>query len=557
MRLKDKVTNIISHAITSWLHENSISLDQIPPVFVEIPKIKEYGDFATNVSMLLTPIVQLPSKTIAMGIASYIKEERDTVEKVEVADPGFINIYLEKKIWYEALRTIIEEGSDYGRIDIGKNKKVQIEYVSANPTGPLHIGHGRGAAIGDVVSNLMKLAGYQVCREYYINDVGNQMLTLGRSVYFRYLELSGKKVEFPLNHYQGSYIREIALAIKNEQNGKYLEMPEEKVVPFFSTYASNYILKGIKKDLEAFGVFFDNWYSETQVFEEGLVSRVLDELKAKDYLYQKDGALWFQATRLGDEKDRVITKADGAPTYFASDIAYHKQKYDRGFDIIINIWGADHHGYVPRIKAVIQALGKDRESLKVILVQLVSLLRDGKPIAMSTRSGEFITLREVIDEVGKDAARYFFLTRRSDSHLDFDLELAKRQNEENPVYYVQYAHARISSIIEFAKSKGIELQQVMGRGIVELLNLPEEITLIKKLSCFPDVIEGCVTFLEPHRITMYLGELVAEFHAYYNKFRIIIDDRELSCARLYLASAIRQVIKNALNILGITAPEKM
>jgi len=402
----------------------------------------------------------------------------------------------------------------------------------------------------------MKLAGYQVCREYYINDIGNQMLTLGRSVYLRYLELSGKKIDFPGNHYQGEYIREIAHEIRNGQNGKYLEMSEESAVPFFTSYASDYIMRGIKKDLEDFGVYFDTWYSEKQIFEEDLISKVLDELKTKDCLYQKDNAVWFQAARFGDEKDRVIIKADGLPTYFASDIAYHKQKYDRGFDCIINIWGADHHGYIPRIKAVIQALGKDQESLKVLLVQLVNLLRDGKPVAMSTRSGEFTTLREVMDEVGKDAARYLFLTRRSDSHLDFDLELAKRQNDENPVYYVQYAHARISSIIEFAKSKGMDLQQIKGSN-VELLTLPEEMTLIKNLCRFPDVIEGCVSSLEPHRITIYLGELVGEFHAYYNKYRVVTDDYELSLARLYLVSAVRQVIRNSLQILGVTAPEKM
>jgi arginyl-tRNA synthetase len=556
MQVKEKVREVITNAIDSCQKEKSLSLDTIPPLIIDIPKQKEFGDFATNIAMLLSPIVKLPSRKVAELICSHVKRERDVVENVEVAGPGFINMHLCKKIWYEALRGIVDEGDHYGRIQIGKNMKVQIEYVSANPTGPLHIGHGRGAAIGDILSNLLKMAGYKVFREYYINDVGNQMATLGKSVYLRYLELAGKRVEFPLNHYQGDYIREIACEIKNEQDGKYLDMPEEKVVPLFTSYASDYILKGIKKDLEDFGVFFDNWYSEKQVFEEGLVSQVLDELKAKKYLYQKDGAWWFQATLFGDEKDRVIFKADGVPTYFASDIAYHKQKYDRGFDLIIDIWGADHHGYIPRIKAVIQALGRDRESLRVVLVQLVNLLRDGKPVAMSTRSGEFTTLREVIYEVGKDAARYLFLTRRSDSHLDFDLGLAKQQNEENPVYYVQYAHARICSIIEFAQSRGMDLQTI-GEANLELLSLPEELDLMKKLSRFPDVIEGCVTFLEPHRITIFLGELVGEFHAYYNKYRVITEDQKVSQSRLYLVIAIRQVIKNALHILGVNAPEKM
>jgi arginyl-tRNA synthetase len=556
MRVKETVSEMVRTAVTSWQKESSLCLDSIPPVILEVPKLKEHGDFATNIAMLLSPLAKLPPRKIAEGISAEVKKHKKVIEKVEVAGPGFINILLGKKVWYDALREILQEGKDYGRLDLGRNKKVQIEYVSANPTGPLHIGHGRGAVIGDVLANLLKLAGYQVFREYYINDVGNQMTTLGRSVYLRYLELLGKSVDFPLNHYQGDYIREIAHEIKDGQNGKYLDMPEEKAIPFFTSYASDYILKVIQKDLEDFGVVFDYWYSEKQVFEEGLVSKVLDELKVREYLYRKDGALWFQATRFGDEKDRVIIKADGAPTYFASDIAYHKQKYDRGFDLIIDIWGADHHGYIPRIKAVIQALGKDQESFKVLLVQLVNLLRDGKPVAMSTRSGEFTALREVIDEVGKDAARYLFLTRRSDSQLDFDLELAKRQNEENPVYYVQYAHARICSIIEFAQSKGMDLQ-ADKESTLELLTLPEELTLIKKLSRFPDVIEGCVTSLEPHRITVYLGELVSDFHAYYNKYRVVIEDRELSRARLYLVSAVRQVLQNALHLLGVSAPEKM
>jgi len=556
MRVKENVSGIIRTAITSWQAKNSLSIDNIPPVILEVPRLKEHGDFATNISMLLSPIVKLPSRVVAEGIAAQIKEQGMFIDKVEMAGPGFVNVHLGKRMWYEALRDIFEEGDDYGRINLGGNKKVQIEFVSANPTGPLHIGHGRGAAIGDVLANLLKLAGYQVFREYYINDVGNQMMTLGRSVYLRYLELSGKRVDFPSNYYQGDYIREIAHEIKDEQNGKYLDMPEEKAVSFFTSYASDYILRGIKKDLEDFGVFFDNWYSEKKVFEKGLVSQVIDELKAKDYLYQKDGAWWFQATRFGDEKDRVIFKADGVPTYFASDIAYHKQKYDRGFDMIIDIWGADHHGYIPRIKAVIQALGRDQESFKILLIQLVNLLRDGRPVAMATRSGEFTSLRETIEEVGKEAARYLFLTRSSDSQLDFDLELAKRQNEENPVYYVQYAHARICSIIEFAQSRGMDLQAVKEANL-ELLSLPEELDLIKKLSHFPDLIEGCVTSLEPHRITIYLGELVTEFHAYYNKHRVVIENLELSQARLYLVTAVRQVLKNALNILGVSALEKM
>ncbi len=491
-----------------------------------------------------------------MIISQNIENSENVIKKTEVGGGGFINFFLRENYWYGILGEIEEEGDSYGKSDLGRNEKVQIEFVSANPTGPLHIGHGRGAAIGDAMANILKTAGYNVVREYYINDVGVQMETLGKSVFLRYQQLHNSEVNFPSQYYQGKYIFDIAREIIDREKDNYLEAEENDAVGFFADFASRYILEGIKRDLADFAVEFDCWFSEKRLFlEEGVVSLIAD-LKSQGYVYEKDGALWFKSTDYGDDKDRVVVKANGDTTYFASDIAYHKNKFERGFTWVLNIWGADHHGYIPRMRSVIQALGRKEEALKVIMVQLVSLLRDGKPVTMSTRAGEFVTLKNVVDEVGKDASRYFFLMRRSDSHLDFDLELAKKQSEENPVYYVQYGHARISSILRFAREKKISPPKFSEIN-AELLNLPEEISIIKKLASFPELIAGCALSLEPHRITGYLNDLVSIFHGYYNKNRVISDDLPLSEARLFLVKAVRNVIKNSLKLLGVSAPEKM
>jgi arginyl-tRNA synthetase len=433
---------------------------------------------------------------------------------------------------------------------------VQVEFVSANPTGPLHIGHGRGAATGDAVASLLSAAGFDVQREYYINDAGNQMNTLGLSGLLRYKELLGEKIDFPETCYQGDYMKEIARDAVTKFGDRFLNVPQEEGVAFFSKMGGDLILAGIDQDLQDFGIRFDNWFSEQSLFDEGKVKSAIEEMQAKGHIYEQDGALWFKTTAFGDDKDRVVVRSNGVTTYFASDIAYHRDKFARGFDWVIDVWGADHHGYVPRLKSVVQGLGRDAADLGIILVQLVSLLRDGVPVAMSTRSGEFVTLKEVVDEVGRDAARFFFLMRRSDSQLDFDLELAKRQSNDNPVYYVQYAHARIKSIFDTARERGVAPK---FDGVkLELLQTPEDLSLIKKLSVYPEILEGAAVNFEPHRITYYLQELAGEFHSFYNKSRVITpEEPELTQARLFLLHCVAITLKNALTVLGISAPERM
>jgi arginyl-tRNA synthetase len=411
--------------------------------------------------------------------------------------------------------------------------------------------------IGDVVANILGASGYAVTREYYVNDVGNQMNNLGRSVYYRYLELQGVKVDFPAECYQGDYIQDLAREVLKKEGDRYLKTGgEEEALAFFTDYAARSIMEGIQDDLRAFGVVFDVYFSERELYKNDGVAKLLEELKQRGLIYEADNASWFKSTAFGDEKDRVVVRESNVPTYFAADIAYHQNKYARGFDLVIDVWGADHHGYIPRVYASIEAFGRKRETLKIILVQLVSLLRQGKPVAMSTRAGEFVTLREVVDEVGRDAARYNFMMRRSDSHLDFDLDLAKRQSNENPVYYVQYAHARISSIIRTALEKGLAIPAYREIDPA-VLTLPEEIALIKSVIRFPEVVEAGARALEPHRLTFYLNDLAGTFHSYYNKNRVISDDPVLSRARLYLVCSVGQVLRNALALLGVAAPEKM
>ncbi|MCK5553396.1 MAG: arginine--tRNA ligase, partial [Deltaproteobacteria bacterium] len=473
-----------------------------------------------------------------------------------IGGPGFIKFYLKEKVWYSVLEEIDRKGEDFGKGKIGEGRRVQVEFISANPTGPLHVGHGRGAAIGDALAKILEACDYRVFKEYYINDVGSQMNILGQSVLLRYLHALGKEVEFPDHCYQGDYITELAKKTIVERGEEYLHCPEEDSVRSLASFGANDILRGIKGDLDQFGVHFDGWFSEKELYREEKVPRAIEDLKTRDLVYEKDGALWLKTSQYGDEKDRVLVKADGETTYFASDVAYHKDKLDRGFEVLINIWGADHHGYVPRMKAALSAMGKDEAILKVVLVQLVSLVREGKPVAMSTRAGEFTTLKDVVEEVGRDAARFFFLMRRPDSQLDFDLELAKKQSAENPVYYVQYAHARISSIFREALNKGMVLPRFEDTDL-HLLNLPEELDLLKHLTAYPEVVEASALSLEPHRIPFYLMDLSSLFHSYYNKYRVISSEAELTKARLLLVRAVKGVIKSALNILGISAPEKM
>ena len=428
--------------------------------------------------------------------------------------------------------------------------------MSANPTGPLHVGHGRGAAVGDCLARLLRVRGYKVETEYYVNDAGNQMKILGRSLLLRYQELLGKDVTFPADHYQGDYIKELAQELKGTALGNELEtLSVDKALPLASDFACHRILDGIQEDLRVFGVNFDRYFSEKSLYAQDAIKKALDELTTRDKLEDREGAIWFKMSGDEDEKDRVLVRASGEPTYFAADIAYHKNKLDRGYEKLVDVWGSDHHGYVPRVKAGMEALGYAPDKLRVMLVQFVNLIRDGKKISMSTRSGEFVTLREVLDEVGTDAARFFFLTKRSDSHLDFDLDLAKRQSRDNPVYYVQYVHARIASIFRIAMERNIEAD--ISDPDLSALDLPEEEAIMKNLADFPDMLAEAADAMEPHRVTFYLVELSDLFHSYYHDNKVLTQDDRVRKARLFLVEAVRQVIHNGLSILGVSAPDRM
>ncbi len=534
---------------------------EVDPTFVpeiEIPSVPEHGDYATNAAMVLAKHLKRSPREIASRVSEMMRSyENPSIKEIKVEGPGFMNFFLTQEAFRRVLSIIHKQGERYGSSDLGQGRTVQVEFVSANPTGPLHVGHGRGAAVGDAIARILTACGYRVQKEYYINDVGKQMQILGRSLYLRYLEALGREIDFPDDHYQGAYMKDLAKVFYREVGDRYAAVPEAEALPVCSAYAARAILAGIREDLADFRVTYDEWFSERTLHEGGSVEASLAFLKQRGLLYEQDGAWWFESSRFGDEKDRVVVRQSGEKTYFAADIAYHWNKIQRGFHTIVNIWGADHHGYVPRVKAVVEALGYDPDRLKIILVHLVNLLRGGHPVAMSTRAGEFITLREVMDEVGVDAARYIFLTRRSDSPLDFDLDLAKAQNSENPVYYVQYAHARISSLFEVARERGVSLNPDEAELYLDLLTDPQEVELMKVLGEFPYVVRNAATYLEPHRISYYLHGLVSTFHAYYNRQRILTESYGLTQARLSLVKAVQIVLKNAFEMVGLSAPDKM
>ena len=553
--MKQVVAEIIKTAIETL--NNQWGLEKIPEIEVEIPKNESLGDAAVTVAMSLTRMLKKPPRKIAEEIIAEIRG-KDIFEKVEVAGAGFINFTFKKDYLYQNLERLLSEESAFLRTDLGKGRKIQVEFVSANPTGPLHIGHGRGAAVGHALSNILEAAGYDVEREYYINDAGLQVRLLGESVYARYQQMLGNDITFPENGYKGDYIKTISEEIIAKAGKKHIGLSFKECGDFFTNYAYKRMLADISKDLKYFGITFDRWQSEKELYEKGMVREALSKLKEAGFIYELDGALWFRSTGFGDDKDRVVVKKDGEYTYFASDIAYHKSKLDRGFEFIIDIWGADHHGYIPRLRSVLEAFGFKGEQFKVILIQMVALLRHGKPVQMSKRSGEFITLQEVVDEVGADTAKFIFLTRRPDSHLDFDVEVAKEQSAENPVFYVQYAFARIASIFRQAMGKKVQSSEFGVMDVdVTALKENEEISIIKKLLQYPMVFEGAALSFEPHRITFYLQELAKMFHSYYNKHRIISDDIQLTTARLCLCRAVQIVLEEGLRMLGVSAPERM
>jgi len=556
--MKNRIVGIINQSLPDILDTLTAGTDAVAPPVIEVETTRDpaHGDYATNLAMILAARLKKNPRQLAQTIRDRLRDDEGILSRVEIAGPGFINFFIREEVWRSALMGIEAAAERYGCSDSGGGRRVQVEFVSANPTGPLHIGHARGAVVGDVMANILQAAGYDVYREYYINDAGNQMYNLGRSVLYRYLELLGREVSFPETCYQGEYIRDIAREIVVRDGNAHLEAPEEKVVPVFTDHAAAVILEGIKEDLAAFGVVFDCYFSERELYRDDGVAKLLHRLEENGHIYRDGETLWFRTTAFGDEKDRVVVRQNGEPTYFAADIAYHKNKFERGFAWVIDIWGADHHGYLPRMSAGIQALGYPADSLRVVLVQLVNLLRGGKPMAMSTRSGEFVTLREVVDEVGRDAARYNFLMRRTDSHLDFDLEIAKQQSNENPVYYVQYAHARIASILRLAAERGLAVPRAEEVNI-GLLVLPEELMLIKTLTRFPEIVAGAAEALEPHRLTFFANDLAGLFHSYYNKYKVVSEDRDLSRARLFLTKALQIVFKNNLKLLGVSAPDKM
>ncbi|MFO7840157.1 MAG: arginine--tRNA ligase [Desulfosalsimonadaceae bacterium] len=555
--MKTKLKQIVRNAAEAAFQKGSLNSGDLAPFSIEEPKHGAHGDLATNFAMTNASAQKMAPRKIAEAVAAHITDPEGIIEDSEIAGPGFINFFIRPTAWHPLLYEIHDQDAAYGSSNIGAGSTVQVEFVSANPTGPLHVGHGRGAVVGDAVASILGFCGYSIHREYYINDSGKQIQTLGRSVYLRCLQQAGRDADFPGECYQGDYIKTIAGDISAACGDWVLSADPEEAVAYCAKSAGEKILGGIREDLGLLGVRFDNWFSEQSLYDEGKVSAAIRELQQQGLVYEMEGALWFRTEAFGDEKDRVVVRQNGQTTYFASDIAYHRDKFDRGFDQIIDVWGADHHGYIPRIAAAIKASGKDDSQFRVILTQLVNLLRGGSPAAMSTRAGQFVTLREVVEEVGSDAVRFIFLTRHYESQLDFDLEVAKQKTNDNPVYYVQYVHARISSIYKKAEEEKGVVPKNADKQALSRLTEPEEIALIKDMARYPEVIQTAAREMEPHRVAFFLMDLAASFHAYYNKHRVISRDPEIAGARLYLVGAVRKIIRNGLNLLGVSAPDSM
>jgi arginyl-tRNA synthetase len=557
--LKQALSAAIRHAAERAAAKHGWPSVSMPEVPWEYPPDPAFGDLSTTISFAFAKQVRRSPRDVAAALRQAVILDPALVDKVEVAGPGYLNLFVASSWWQRVIRQVLSAGPSYGRATVGQGQRVQVEFVSANPTGPLHVGHGRGAALGDVVCNLLEAVGYQVEREYYVNDAGSQMRLLGESVWARYLEARGTPVQFPENGYRGDYVRELADRVAGAVPGL-AKAEADQAITACAERASRILLDEIQADLRAFGVVFDSWVSERSLYASGEVEAALATLRAGGYLYEDGKAVGFRASEFGDEKDRILIRSNGEPTYFTSDIAYHANKIRRGFHRLINIWGADHGGYIPRVKAAIHALGHDPETLQVILLQMVKVLRGGAPVAMSKRTGEFVELREVVGEVGKDAARFLFLTRRSEAQLDFDIEVAKRQTMDNPVFYVQYAHARSCSMARKAAEAG--LPGPYGDADLARLSLPEEVGILKRLAVYPEMVLNAALAHEPHRVTTYLQELAAAFHGYFTKYkdteeRVISGDPDLSRARLAMVAAVRQVVANGLGLLGVSAPERM
>ncbi|WP_089728944.1 arginine--tRNA ligase [Candidatus Thiosymbion oneisti] len=586
--MKQQVKDLFASALERLVADGLLPGDGLLDVQVERTRDQRHGDFSSNAAMVLAKQARTKPRDLAARLVESLPPS-PLIERVEIAGPGFVNIFLAPAAYRARVPKILVTGPAYGRSDVGAGKRVQVEFVSANPTGPLHVGHGRGAAYGAVVADLLAAVGFRVHREYYVNDAGRQMDILATSVWLRYLELCGEDLPFPSNGYRGDYVWDIAASLHQEHGDDYRYAgdqvcaglpPDEpaggdKEIHIDAVIARarrllgddryrlvfdrglKHILDDIRDDLSRFGVDYDEWFSERSLTERGAIERAIERLRAAGHLYERDGALWFRSSAFGDQKDRVVVRDNGQTTYFTSDIAYHLDKLERGFERVVDIWGADHHGYVPRVKAALAALGDDPDRLDVLLVQFAILYRGGERAQMSTRSGEFVTLRQLRKEVGRDAARFFYIMRRCEQHLDFDLDLAKSQSADNPVYYVQYAHARICSVLRQAAERGMAVDPSPGEVNLEQLTAAHEQALLKVLSRYPEVVEAAALALEPHQLAHYLRELANDFHTYYNAHQFLVEDEGLRDARIKLILAVRQVLRNGLDLIGVSAPESM
>ncbi|MCZ0703637.1 arginyl-tRNA synthetase [Natronobacillus azotifigens] len=547
-RLKTEIKNAVTKAKLATEAE-------MPEIILEKPKEKAHGDYATNIAMQLARVAKKAPRQIAEQLIAELDQAKASITQIDVAGPGFINFFIDNSYLTRLIPLILTEEGDYGKSNAGLGERVQVEFVSANPTGDLHLGHARGASVGDSLCNLLEAAGYDVEREYYINDAGNQINNLATSVEARYMQALGKDYPMPEDGYHGKDIIALGEELVERYQDEWVNKSKEERLAFFRTYGLEYELKKLANDLEQFRVHFDHWFSETSLYEDGKIEPTLAQLKEKGHIYEEDGATWFRTTDFGDDKDRVLVKNDGSYTYLTPDIAYHKNKLDRGFNKLINIWGADHHGYIPRMRAAIQALGNEADTLEVEIIQMVNLFENGEKVKMSKRTGKAVTLRELMEEVGIDAMRYFFVMRSSDAHLDFDMDLAKSESNDNPVFYVQYAHARICTMLKQAEEKGFCVDENFDAS---LLKSEKAEVLLKHLGQFPQVIADAANNRTPHRMTQYIFELAANLHSFYNAEKVLDpNDPEKTKARLALMKAVRITIANGLKLIGVSAPESM